>query len=192
MFNRRALKIITLLLALLLCGHVFAEEADAAPYLDGQYDALRQAQLRLIDKGFLKGKADGAYGPQTEAALREYQTQSGLEPTGHLDQATLDALTYVDPKTATARDVQQRLIDLGYLDGIADGVIGPRSTDAMKLFQRLNGLSVNGKADSATLELIFSENAIALPATLRSGSTGVHTKLTRSYSRAAGFLPCSA
>ena len=172
MFNRRALKIITLLLALLLCGHAFAEEADAAPYLDGQYDALRQAQLRLIDKGFLKGKADGAYGPQTEAALREYQTQSGLEATGHLDQATLDALTYVDPKTATAKDVQQRLIDLGYLDGIADGIIGPRSTDAMKLFQRLNGLSVNGKADSATLELIFSESAIALPASLRSGSSG--------------------
>ena len=169
MFNRRALKTVSLLLALLLLGSAYAEES---PNLDRDYAALRQAQLRLIDKGLLHGKADGAYGPQTEAALRQFQEENGLEATGHLDQATLDALSYVDPASATAKDVQQRLIDLGYLDGYADGVIGPRSTDAMKLFQRLNGLSATGKAESATLELLFSGDALALPATLRSGSTG--------------------
>ena len=176
MLNRRALRIITILLTILLCGHVLAEELPAATeapaWLDDQRDTLRQAQQRLIDKGLLRGRADGAYGPQTEAALREFQRQNGLEETGHLDQATFDALIHVDPAGATAKDVQQRLIDLGYLDGYADGIIGPKSTDAMKLFQRLNDLSVNGNGDRQTLEKLFSDEALALPATLSSGSEG--------------------
>ncbi len=176
MFTRRALITLVLLLALALPACAHAEEAPEAAeetvWLDGDYDSLRQAQQRLIDLGYLRGRADGAYGPQTEAALREYQMKNLLDVTGHLDQATLDALTHVDPANATVKDVQQRLIDLGYLDGYADGVIGPRSTDAMKLFQRLNGLSVNGKADRTTLELLFSDAAKALPASLTTGSKG--------------------
>ena len=176
MFNRRAIKCITIIMLLLLCGRVIAEETpaatDAPQYLDDQRDSLRQAQQRLIDKGLLRGKADGAYGPQTEAALRQFQSQNGLAETGHLDADTLDALTSVSPDTASAKDVQQRLIDLGYLQGIADGIIGPRSTDAMKLFQRLNGLSASGNADRASLELLFSDAALALPATLSTGSAG--------------------
>ena len=170
MFTRRALKTLTLLLALMLCACAWAEESP--DWLDGDYASLRQAQQRLIDLGFLRGRADGAYGPQTEAALRDYQQQAGLDASGHLDRATLDALTHVDPANATAKDVQQRLIDLGYLDGYADGIIGPHSTDAMKLFQRLNNLSVNGKADRVTLELLFSDAALALPPSLSSGSKG--------------------
>ena len=180
MLNRRALKIITLLLALLICGHALAEAApdaaEAPQYLDDQSDTLRLAQQKLIDKGFLHGRADGVYGRQTEAALREFQEQNGLPVTGHLDQETLDALTYVDPSTAGVKEVQQRLIDLGYLDGYADGIIGPKSADAMKLFQRLNNLPVNGKADSETLALLFSNEAMALPATLRTGSSGAEVE----------------
>lgn len=176
MFNRRALKLITLLLALLLCAHALAEgepaPTEAPQYLDSQRDSLRLAQQKLIDRGYLRGGADGAYGPQTEAALKAFQGENGLEASGHLDEATLDALTYISPDSATAKDVQQRLIDLGYLTGYADGIIGPRSTDAMKLFQRLNSLSVNGKADGDTLALLFSQDALALPATLTSGSSG--------------------
>ncbi len=176
MSNRRALPIIAILLVLLLCGHALAEavpEATEAPrYLDQERETLRLAQKKLIDKGFLRGKADGVYGSQTEAALRRFQAESGLEETGHLDQATLDALTYVDPSTAGVKEVQQRLIDLGYLDGYADGIIGPRSAEAMKLFQRLNHLPVTGKADSETLALLFSGDALAMPATLRTGSSG--------------------
>ncbi|MDO4867669.1 MAG: peptidoglycan-binding protein [Clostridia bacterium] len=174
--SRRALRTLCLLLALTLCGSATAEvasiTADAAQYMDDQSDSLRVAQQRLIDLGLLRGHADGAYGPKTEAALRAYQSQSGLEETGHLDAATLGLLTYVSPETASAKDVQQRLIDLGYLDGFADGIIGPRSVDALKMFQRLNGLAANGKAGSDTLNLLFSDAATALPASLTSGSKG--------------------
>lgn len=50
------------------------------------------AQRRLSAKGFYKGDVDGNYGPETRAALREYQKNSNLNVTGRLDQATLSKL----------------------------------------------------------------------------------------------------
>lgn len=148
-------------------------EATQAPeYLDGQRETLRRAQQRLIELGYLAGGADGAYGPKTEAALLAYQAEAGLEESGHLDQATFDALTHISPENASPKDIQQRLIDMGYLQGTADGIIGPRSTAALKLFQRVNGLRGNGKADGDTLALLFSDGAVALPARLTGGDSG--------------------
>lgn len=189
MFNRLTIGFIAIILILSLCAPALAEATpapteEAAQLLDADRDTLRRAQQRLIDLGYLKGRADGAYGPQTEAALRAFQNASGMEETGHLDADTYAALTEISPDSATAKDVQQRLIDLGYLQGIADGIIGPQSADAMKLFQRLNGLSVNGKADKATLYLLFSDDALVLPASLSSGSTGEEvSKLLRRLSQ---------
>lgn len=148
----------------------FAEPTTA--YMDKQSDSLRAAQQRLINLGLLKGSADGAYGPKTADALSTFQDQNGLDATGHLDAATLELLTHVSADAATAIDVQQRLIDLGYLKGRADGIIGPNSIEALKLFQRLQGLKASGKADVETLGVLFSNDAIALPATLSGGSKG--------------------
>lgn len=175
------IKIMRIAAALLIALAMFhfcavAEEAvdgaAQAEYLDRQSDSLRAAQRRLIDLGYLRGGADGVYGPKTEEALQKYQGENGLEPTGHLDSETFRLLTQVDPKSASAKDIQQRLIDLGYLQGTADGVIGPRSTEAIQLFQRLNGLPVSQKANDATLARLFSEEALAVPASLSSGSRG--------------------
>lgn len=165
-----------------------ATEVPGVQYLDDQSQSVRAAQKRLIELGLLKGGADGAYGPKTEAALREYQTQNGLEASGHLDAATLDALTHIDPNNATAKDAQQRLIDLGYLQGVADGVIGPRSVEALKLFQRLNDLSASGKADGDTLDALFSAEAVALPETLTPGSKGEDVRQLQRRLRQYGFL----
>ena len=148
------------------------EAVDEAQYMDGQHDTLLRAQERLIELGYLSGGADGRFGPKTEAALRAYQSENDLEETGHLDAATFDALTHVSPENATPKDAQQRLIDLGYLQGTADGVIGPKSIAALKLFQRVNGLKITGKTDKNTLSLLFSSGAVALPARLSSGDEG--------------------
>jgi len=193
--NRRlALALLCALAALL---HGFAAVAEATPvpseapaeqYLDDQRESVRAAQRRLIDLGFLAGSADGVYGPKTEAALREYQSQNGLEPTGHLDALTLERLTHIDPSNATPKDAQQRLIDLGYLQGTADGVIGPRSVEALKRFQRFNGLEPNGKATAETLEALFSSEAIPLPASLSPGSTGPAVKRLQERLIQFGFM----
>lgn len=55
-------------------------------------DVVRSAQQRLADKGYNPGPADGVAGAQTRAALRKFQADEGLRPTGRLDQPTLAKL----------------------------------------------------------------------------------------------------
>ena len=62
-------------------------------------DEARQVQERLRNAGYNPGAADGVPGPQTVAALRQYQTAQGLPVTGFLDEATRQALGLV-PDTA--------------------------------------------------------------------------------------------
>jgi peptidoglycan hydrolase-like protein with peptidoglycan-binding domain len=53
---------------------------------------IRQAQKRLQAAGQAPGPIDGWPGPQTRAALRQYQQRKGLRVTGTLDAQTLKAL----------------------------------------------------------------------------------------------------
>jgi hypothetical protein len=61
-----------------------------------------------------------------------------------------------------AKRVQQRLIDLGFLFGAADGVWGPRSRKALQDFRVGNGIGDSDAWDEATQErLLTSSDAIA-------------------------------
>lgn len=53
---------------------------------------IREAQEALTRAGFDVGPVDGMLGPRTQAALREFQTQRGLSPSGQLDAPTLRML----------------------------------------------------------------------------------------------------
>lgn len=53
---------------------------------------VRDAQQALKDKGFDPGPIDGIDGPQTKAAVREYQTKQNLTADGRLGPQTLDSL----------------------------------------------------------------------------------------------------
>jgi len=53
---------------------------------------VREAQRKLNDMGFRAGQVDGVWGPQTQAALRNFQQSKGLETTGRLNQQTMKAL----------------------------------------------------------------------------------------------------
>ena len=148
------------------------EPIDTGATLDDDHDALLQAQKRLITLGYLKGAADGIYGPMTAAALQSFQNANNLPATGHLDSQTQALLEQLLANTSSTAEIQQRLIDLGYLQGTADGKWGPRSTAAMKSFQELNNLPVSGAADDASTAVLFSDDVIALPTGLTVGSKG--------------------
>ena len=49
---------------------------------------------------------------------------------------------------------QSRLKDLGYDTGPLDGQWGPKAQEAVKNFQKDNGLAVSGKVDKKTRELL--------------------------------------
>jgi N-acetylmuramoyl-L-alanine amidase len=55
-------------------------------------DQVSGVQARLNNLGFACGEDDGVLGPNTIGALKRFQRSAGLEPSGELDQPTLDAL----------------------------------------------------------------------------------------------------
>ena len=57
-------------------------------------------------------------------------------------------------------EIQTRLNQLGYGAGSADGQYGGRTEDAVKQFQKINGLEETGVVDEATRACLFSENAL--------------------------------
>lgn len=59
--------------------------ALTSPYMTGS--DVSELQERLKELGLYTGAVDGVYGPRTQAAVREFQSRSGLAPTGIVDEA---------------------------------------------------------------------------------------------------------
>ena len=55
-------------------------------------DMIRKVQQNLKQAGLYKARVDGVWGPQTEAAVRDYQQQHNMNASGQLDEQTLDAM----------------------------------------------------------------------------------------------------
>jgi Putative peptidoglycan binding domain len=61
-------------------------------------------------------------------------------------------------------DIQQRLVELGYDAGAADGLLGPKTGAALRAFQSDRGLPVTGRPDDTTLRALFANVPSAAPA----------------------------
>lgn len=55
-------------------------------------DIARRVQAALYARGYYTGALDGLVGPQTRSALSQFQRDSGLNVSGTIDSATLNAL----------------------------------------------------------------------------------------------------
>jgi len=73
-------------------------------------DEVRQVQEHVRNAGYNPGAADGVPGPQTIAALRQYQTAQGLPVTGLLDEATRQALGLVSDAAARLSGERPRFV----------------------------------------------------------------------------------
>lgn len=81
------------------------------------------------------------------------------------------AATYRQGSTGEpVRTIQTKLQRWGYYDGPVDGVFGSRTVEAVKFFQRKNGLSADGVAGSATLK------AMGMSSGGSSGPTGAQAE----------------
>jgi len=77
-----------------------------------------------------------------EEEAKEGGTQTNSEESKPATQST---------QPMTVLQVQQRLIELGYNPGPADGIMGKSTVSALKKFQQDNSLSITGRADSETV-----------------------------------------
>ena len=86
--------------------------------------------------------------------------------------------------------LQQRLIELGYLTGEADGAFGRQTYNAVIAFQKANGLTADGVAGDATQTILFeSPDVVAKPVQATSTPTLTFTPAPSVSPEPAGALP---
>ena len=86
--------------------------------------------------------------------------------------AALAQTLKLDDTGSEVSALQQRLVDLAYLNGKVDGIYGKRTVAAVKLFQEMHGLEITGRADDETQALIFSEDTQPIHGSLAKGDKG--------------------
>jgi peptidoglycan hydrolase-like protein with peptidoglycan-binding domain len=85
-----------------------AGEHQASPHGSVSRERTMEMQRSLAARNLYQGKVDGVWGPKTESALRNFQTQNGLEATGRLDAPSAVALGMeADKQTVSGTDTSQ-------------------------------------------------------------------------------------
>jgi len=177
--------------AIVLSGTSLVPPAWAQPSPLTYAQPLSQAgvmavQQRLKQTGAYGGPTDGVWGPESAAALEQFQRAHGLQVTGQLNQATVatlglnpaDLLAVAPAGVPTAsasaaeplsrdaiRAVQSRLRQLGFYSGRIDGIWGPSMQASLQRFQQGRGLQATGQLNPATVTALgLDPNNLAAPA----------------------------
>ena len=167
----------------------YADEATLAALSTAQEGVL-EVQEGLIAAGVSSGEADGALGEATEEAIATFQQMFGLEATGVADPETRELLA---SSSNVIFGVQTKLIELAYLTGVADGVLGPATETAILEFQQVHGLEATGVADPETRELLQSGTNLTIkptptPSPRAHGAKGTDIEIAQQRLAEWGFL----
>lgn len=118
-------------------------------------------QMALDGLGYDVGGVDGLLGQHTTDAIKAFQADQGLPESGSIDIDTLFALADSSDQAnhQVVEALQSAFAELGYYTGTIDGLVGPKSTDAVASFQEAEGLTRTGELDGPTFErLVFVYN----------------------------------
>ena len=128
-------------------------------------EQILELQTLLNGLGYDSGSPDGLFGSGTRRAVRNYQSAQSLPadgfPTAALLTRVRSSAGVSAPEPARVphglqrngiRELQRLLNRQGYSAGTADGVIGSRTRDAIRAFERAQGMEVRGRATDVVLE----------------------------------------
>ena len=165
-------------------------------------DDVKKLTKRLKALGYLDDSSS-RYGSTVREAVRLFQRANGLDAdgiAGPLTQQKLFSVSAIaygsdtyptlvrgDRGYALIYTLQQRLKDLGYYTIKVDGIYGSGTQRAVREFQRINGLSITGKADNATQTLLYS--SAAKPAGSSIASPDTYHTLARSGKYKSAVVP---
>lgn len=148
---------------------------------------VKYMQQNLIGLGYLEGEADGSYGAKTKAAVMVFQAEFGLAVDGNAGSDTQTAI-----RNAMVR-LQVELKNNGYNPGGADGHFGSKTRNAVKAFQKDQGLSATGVADQATRKALDAlTTGLKVTTSLCRGSFGTQVKYLQQALIGLGYLSGSA
>lgn len=101
---------------------------------------------------------------ETAPEATEQATETPTEkPKVSAAELQAQGILTVGAKGEDVKKCQQRLKDLGYLNGKVDGQFGGGTKRAVIAFQRRNGLTTDGVAGQDTLAKLYAEDAVAAP-----------------------------
>ena len=109
-----------------------------------------------VTSGSLKGYVYSAYVVVSGAETGESSGSAGTEGAG-TNAGSSSSVLQRGSGGAAVKQLQGNLIYMGYLNDAADGSFGAKTETAVKLYQRRNGLTVDGKAGAATNAAIQKE-----------------------------------
>jgi peptidoglycan hydrolase-like protein with peptidoglycan-binding domain len=101
----------------------------AAAMADLSSDEIREVQTVLVERGFLKGRADGMFGPETREALFAFQKHEGIETTGRIDTRTVGSLGLQDKIKAGGTRGE---LGTGSSSGVSQGARNSGHSEGMK------------------------------------------------------------
>ncbi len=135
---------------------------------------VTDVKQRLMDLGFMGvDETNSVFDDQTTMAINRFKEQHELTGDGVVDDQTYSLLFSNEAQyytlSAGAKDtdedsdikeLQQRLVELGYLDK-ATGYFGTDTENAVKRFQQRNGLAEDGRIGQDAREKLYSDDVIA-------------------------------
>ena len=132
--------------------------------------AVEDVQHRLVKAGYLVfSQVTGTFGAETENAVLSLCRDCGIEPRAEVDNAVwtklVDASFELGDRNlflrvpffhgADVRTLQEALSALGFSCGIADGIFGVHTEDALRRFQLNMGLPTDGIAGAFTFRALL-------------------------------------
>jgi peptidoglycan hydrolase-like protein with peptidoglycan-binding domain len=106
-------------------------------------------------------------GSSGDSKLAEHSTQSSNASTASSPEQTASIVRRTDTTNSIVppqpAQVQNRLIELGYMIGPADGVWGNKSRAALRAFKAANSMQADDKWDEAIGNRLFSKAAARSP-----------------------------
>ena len=184
-------------------------------------DEVAEIQTCLTAQGLFNGAIDGYYGDSTVAAIKNFQSAIGLPADGVCGHVTFELLhaaaydeidittlmnggasNYIKPGDSgeNVKALQTSLIELGYLNGTADGIYSSATALAVKNFQASKGLNVDGLCGSSTLNALknsapiqdVKSNYAEIGSIIKSGMEGPGVVDVQNKLIAAGYLSGTA
>lgn len=130
---------------------------------------VKEVQQKLKELGYYSDNVDANFGKITKAAVMKFQEDNGLEADGLVGTQTMAALNKVkiilfpnyqikyNPKKydSNVKLIQEKLNNLGFNCGKADGYFGDKTLKAVNVYQKVRLLKVDGIVGINTWNTLF-------------------------------------
>ncbi len=150
-------------------------------------------QRKLRELGYFTANLTGYYGPITERAVRQFQEDNGITPTGQIEPTTW-SLLFVGRRTSQTNSlllnsptkvlsfgevspqvaiIQRRLRELGFYRGSINSIYDQNTRTAVIGFQSVHGITPTGQIGITTRDFLFGTRSVPVERVfLRRGNTG--------------------